>query len=733
VNPSPPAAGTAVSGVPGLPTDPDEAPAPDDPRARLGWLLTGWGVVVSLGHIYFNTIATLPELWVSALHFGGLAFMGTLMYPAFPARRPAARRAVLALDFVLGLLALATAIYLILFEQALYDRGQTFSTADWAFSIAAVALAIELTRRTTGLTIPIMTLVALTYVAWWGKYVEGVLRFPGLTWETVLYRSYYGLDGMFGPIAQISATYVFMFVLFGAFLVRSGAGEFVIDLARVAAGRFVGGPGQVAVLASGLMGSISGSSVANVVTTGVITIPLMKRAGFTPRFAAGVEAAASTGGPLMPPVMGAGAFIMSTYTQISYLEIVAVSFLPAILYFLSVAFWVRIEALRSGVAPVRDETLSLWGVLRTGGHSLLPLVGLIVLLVVGFTPTYAAGVSILAVIAASWLGKTPMGPRAILDALALGARNMVTTGLLLVAVGLVVNAIVTTGIGNTVSLMISDWAGGSLLLTLVLVALAAVVLGLGLPVTATYVVLATLSAPALYILISEAQLVQLIASGGLPAEAQAIFTLTAPEAVASLGQPMPEADAWALLGGVPADFRTQLLQQALSPAVLTTALLSAHMIIFWLAQDSNITPPVCITAFAAAAIADTPPMATGFTAWMIAKSLYIMPLLFAYTPFLAGDFWLSLWIFAFGTVGIYALTAAISGWMEAPLSWLERILLGATGTALLWPTGPIINVPGFVLFLALFAFNLWRGRRTHSQQASSAASSHDAARKQPLS
>jgi TRAP transporter 4TM/12TM fusion protein len=733
VNPSPPAAGTAVSGVPGLPTDPDEAPAPDDPRARLGWLLTGWGVVVSLGHIYFNTIATLPELWVSALHFGGLAFMGMLMYPAFPARHPAARRAVLTLDLVLSLLALATAIYLILFEQALYDRGQTFSTADWAFSIVAVALAIELTRRTTGLTIPIMTLVALTYVAWWGKYVEGVLRFPGLTWETVLYRSYYGLDGMFGPIAQISATYVFMFVLFGAFLVRSGAGEFVIDLARVAAGRFVGGPGQVAVLASGLMGSISGSSVANVVTTGVITIPLMKRAGFTPRFAAGVEAAASTGGPLMPPVMGAGAFIMSTYTQISYLEIVAVSFLPAILYFLSVAFWVRIEALRRGVTPVRDDTLSLWGVLRTGGHSLLPLIGLIVLLVVGFTPTYAAGASILAVIAASWLGKTPMGPRAILDALALGARNMVTTGLLLVAVGLVVNAIVTTGIGNTVSLMISDWAGGSLLLTMVLVALAAVVLGLGLPVTATYVVLATLSAPALYILISEAQLVQLIASGGLPAEAQAIFTLTAPEAVASLGQPMPEADAWALLGGVPADFRTQLLQQALSPAVLTTALLSAHMIIFWLAQDSNITPPVCITAFAAAAIADTPPMATGFTAWMIAKSLYIMPLLFAYTPFLAGDFWLSLWIFAFGTVGIYALTAAISGWMEAPLSWLERILLGATGTALLWPTGPIINVPGFVLFLALFAFNLWRGRRTHSQQASSAASSHDAARKQPFS
>jgi len=224
-------------------------------------------------------------------------------------------------------------------------------------------------------------------------------------------------------------------------------------------------------------------------------------------------------------------------------------------------------------------------------------------------------------------------------------------------------------------------------------------------------VLATLSAPAIYGLIAESQLVQLIASGGLPEEAKAIFMLTAPDAMASLGQPMPEAEAWALLGGVPSDFRTQLLQQALSPAALTTALLSAHMIIFWLSQDSNVTPPVCLTAFAAAAIAETGPMATGLMAWKIAKGLYIVPLLFAYTPFLAGDFWLSLWIFAFGTVGIYALTAAISGWMEAPLSWLERILLAATGVALLWPTGPTVNVPGFVFFLVLFAFNLWRWRR----------------------
>jgi TRAP transporter 4TM/12TM fusion protein len=686
--------------------------AADGPRGHLGPLIRVLGVTLSLAHIWFNTLATLPELWVSAVHFGGLAALGVLLHPALAVRGRRAERMVLGIDLVLGLLALASAVYLILYEQALYDRGQTFSTADWLFSALAVLLAIELSRRTTGVAIPIMIVVAITYVAWWGKYVEGIFRFPGLSWETVLYRSYYGLDGMFGPIARISSTYVYMFVLFGAFLVRSGAGEFVVDLARAAAGRFTGGPGLVAVLGSGLMGSISGSAVANTVTTGVITIPLMKRAGFAPKFAAGVEAAASTGGQMMPPIMGAGAFIMSTYTQISYLSIVAVSFLPALMYFLSVAFWVRIEALKLGIRPIADDAPRLADVLRSGGHSLIPIIVLIVLLVVGFTPTYAAGVSMLAVIAASWLGRTPMGLRAVLDALELGARNMVSTGLLLVAVGLVVNVIATTGVGNTVSLMIGDWAGGSLMLTLILVALASLVLGMGLPVTASYVVLATLSAPALYTLIASDQLVQTIASGALPEAAKAIFLLVVPDAAATLGQPMPAAAAAALLAQVPPDFTTQLMNQALSPAALTTALLSAHMIIFWLSQDSNVTPPVCLTAFAAAAIAGTRPMATGLAAWKIAKGLYIVPLLFAYTPFLGGDFWRSLWIFAFGSVGIFALTAAIAGQLESRLRWPERLLLAVTGTALLWPTGPAVNVPGFLLFVFLFGVDFWRARKS---------------------
>ncbi|MEM7022659.1 MAG: TRAP transporter fused permease subunit [Pseudomonadota bacterium] len=682
-----------------------------DVRAGLRPLITVIGVAVSLMHIYFNTLSTISELYVSALHFAGLGLLCALIYPL---ARPVSRGgqwSVLAIDIGIGLLAVAAAIHLILFEVALYQRGQTFSIGDWLFSIAAVVLAIEFVRRTTGLIIPVMIVVALTYVAWWGKYVPGVFRFPGLTWETVLFRSYYGGDGMFGTIARISSTFVYMFILFGAFLLRSGAGEFVVDLARAAAGRFVGGPGLVAVLGSGLMGSISGSAVANTVSTGVITIPLMKKAGFPPKFAAGVEASASTGGQLMPPIMGAGAFIMSNYTQIPYLTIVAVSFLPALMYFLSIAIWVRIEAKKHGVLPVADDTPSLLEVLKNGGHSLLPIIVLIALLMVGFTPTYAAGISILAVIAASWLGKHPMGPRAIVEALAMGARNMVATGLLLVAVGLVVNVIATTGIGNIISLMIDQWAGGSLLVTLVLVALASLVLGMGLPVTASYVVLATLSAPAMYGLIAKAQVVDAVAAGQVPDAAKALFMLVAPGAAAAVGQPMPAAEAAALVAQMPLDFFGQLVEQMLDPLAISTALLSAHMIIFWLSQDSNVTPPVCLTAFAAAGIAGTPPMATGVMSWKIAKGLYIVPLLFAYTPFLSGDFWLSLWIFAFGTAGIYALTAAISGYLEHPISWIERALLATVGAVLLWPTETEVNGSALGCFAVLFAFNLWRGRR----------------------
>jgi TRAP transporter 4TM/12TM fusion protein len=670
------------------------------------------GAAVAVVHIYLNTFGTISELQFSAIHFASFGFLCALLYPLTKAHKPSTRFALSVADVVIAVAVFACVVYFFLAEEALYSRGVSFNSGDWFFSILAVLLCLELTRRTTGWTIPIMIVLSITYVAWWGKYVGGVFNFPGLTWETILFRSYFGDEGMFGLIARISATYVFMFILFGAFLVRSGAGDFIVNLARCIAGRFVGGPGLVAVIGSCLFGSISGSAVANTVGTGVITIPLMKRAGYSGRFAAGVEAAASTGGQVMPPVMGAGAFVMASYTQIPYLDIVAVSTLPALMYFLSVAFWVRVEAKRTRISGlIEEDAPRIRQVLRDGWHSLLPIGVLIALLITGFTPTYAAGFAIVSVVVASWISKHPMGPRAIVEALAIGARNTTSTAVLMVAVGIVVNVIGTTGIGNTFSLMIVNWAGGSLMVTIILIGLASLVLGMGLPVTAAYIVLATLSAPALADLITRTEIVNTIASGQLSDAVKAVLMLVAPDKAAALGAPMTMTQAEALLAAVPADMMKVIVEQILSPATLTVALLSAHMIIFWLSQDSNVTPPVCLAAFAAAAIAKTPPMATGLTAWKIAKGLYVVPLLFAYTPFLGGDVVLSLQIFCFGTVGIYCLTGAWEGYLEGPLPHWARPVLAGIGVLLLWPNDLIWNIGGLITFGIFMAISLRAARR----------------------
>lgn len=678
----------------------------------LGPVIFGLAILTSLVHLYFNTISTLSELWTSALHFGLFGLICTLTTPMFRARSASGQRLVLGVDVLLGLLALTCAFYLIAFETALYERGVNFNTTDWLVSITAVVLVLEFARRTVGWFIPVLCVVALTYVAWWGQYVEGIFNFPGLTWETVLFRSYIGGQGMLGSIARISWTYVFMFILFGAFLVKSGAGDFIIELARCAAGRFVGGPGFVAVFASGLMGSVSGSSVANTVSTGVITIPLMRKSGFPARFSAGVEAAASTGGQLMPPVMGAGAFIMASYTQVSYLTIIGVAALPALLYFLSVAMFVRIEAKRSHAVKLEDDEAPRLGeVLKDGWHFLLPLVVLVAALIYGFTPTYAAGIAILSVIVASWLSKHPMGFRDILDALAMGARNIMTTAILLITVGLIVMVVSTTGIGNTFSLMITDWAGGSLLVTIILVALASLILGMGLPVTAAYIVLATLSAPAIYQLIAQSQLLEMVMAGNLPEQAKAIFMLAAPDKMELLNAPMDRATAMELLAVVPDTFSSQLLDQALSPATLSMALVAAHMIIFWLSQDSNVTPPVCLTAFAAAAIAGTPQMRTGFTAWKLAKGLYIVPLLFAYSPLITGDFTEMIRVFCFALFGIYAIIAGLEGYLEHPLNPLVRLVMFPIGALMLWPHGQVIlDGLGLVIFVMVLVWSSRQGR-----------------------
>ncbi len=662
-------------------------------------LLIILGVAVSLLHIWFNVVSVLSSLWQNSLHFAGFALIAALVYPL----RKNPTLVWRLLDILLGLLAASSALYLIAMEDAIYERGVRLATSEWAAGIILILCTLEFARRVAGWFIPVLIITALSYVGWWGQYIGGVFKFAGLSAETILFRSVYGDDALFGTIASISSTYVFMFILFGAFLLRSGAGEFVIDLARAVAGRMVGGPGLVAVMASGLMGTISGSAVANTASTGVITIPLMKRAGFPAKFAAGVESAASTGGQLMPPIMGAGAFVMATYTQISYNTIVLVSILPAMLYFATVGFFVRIEAKRSHVTALDNEKVSALEVFKKGGIVfLLPICVLIGLLIYGFTPTYAAGLSIIAVIVASWFSPNKMGPKAIIEAMSLGAKNMVMTAILLCSVGLIVNVIATAGIGNTFSLMINEWAGHSLVIAIGLIALASLVLGMGLPVTAAYIVLGTLSAPALTGLIADGMLVNALASGEIPEAARAIFMLAAPDKLAEIGNPMSTATARLIVDAIPIDMGSMVREAVLSEHTMTFALLSAHLIVFWLSQDSNVTPPVALAAFTAAAIAGTKPMETGFQSWKLAKGLYVIPLLFAYTPFIGGTFSGDLMIFSFALFGLYAFAAGLEGFMEARLSLLDRLLSVACAFALLWPLPWWVHVVGLAVLTFLF-------------------------------
>ena len=686
-------------------SQPDASPL-RNPTGAAGHVLAVYCAALSVMHL---VVALQPglisEFQRNVLHFAGFVLLAAVLYPPLPRAKSSAFWRWF--DLAFGAAVAVSAYWFVLNDTRLYGENDPFGPLDWAAAILVVLGAIEFTRRVAGLVIPILIVVALTYVTEWGSMLDGVFQFRGFSWESTLWRSIYNDEGIFGTVARISSTTVFLFIIFGAFLVRSGAGEFVIALATAVAGRIRGGPGVVAVISSGLTGTISGSAVANTASTGVITIPLMQRAGFKPHFAGGVEAAASTGGQLMPPIMGAGAFVMASFTQIPYETIVATAALPALMYFLSVAFFVRIEACRLDLPPLDAEGQTLGTALRRGGAPFIVPIGLVItMLVMGFTPNYAAVFGIGAVILSSWASANPMGPRAVFEALAMGARSMVMTAVLLCAVGLVVNVITTAGVGNVFSLQINNWAGGNMVIAIALVAVASLVLGMGLPVTAAYIVLATLSAPAIAGMIGDRAVIAAIAEGALPQQAQAIFMLGAPEAVAQLGSPMPREEARALVASLPIEVAQPLRELVVPPELATTALLSAHMIIFWLSQDSNVTPPVALAAFTAAAIAKAPPMRTGVASWKLAKGLYIVPLLFAYTGLLSGDWGVAVWVFAFGTVGIYGLSAALAGCMERPFPWPLRVITAAAGAAALWPEAALANVAGAAVLLLLLALNL---------------------------
>ena len=660
----------------------------------------------ALFHIYCNVFASISELWLSAIHFGGFCAICALM--ANESDDVENKSIKFWVNVGLALVAVATSSYLILFENALYARETEFIMSDYIFALLAVGLAIEFTRRTTGWFMPVLILISLSYILFLGRYISGVFAFPGLSLETVLYRSFFTSEGMFGLTAQISSTFVFMFIIFGSFLLRSGAGDFIVRLAQCLAGRFTGGAGLVAVVGSGLMGSVSGSAVANTVSTGVITIPMMKKSGFQGQFSAGVVAAASTGGALMPPVMGAGAFVLASYTQISYLTIIAASALPAILYFLTVSYFVRIEAKRLRLTPTgNDETENISDVLKEGWHFIIPMIALVGFLVSGRTPTTSAAFAILSVIGASWISPKPMKLWDVFDAVVDGVKTMVSTALLLVAVGIIINVVTTTGVGNAFSLMIVEWAQGSLLVTLVLVALASLVLGMGLPVTASYIVLATLSAPLIFDLISQSQLLEALQAGDLPSNVAATIGLFGGDPVIALQE-------------MPLEMKQLIRQEMIEPELLTGMLLSAHLIIFWLSQDSNVTPPVCLASFAAAGIAGTRPIATGLTSWKVAKGLYLVPVLFAYSPLISGTWPERIEVFIWSCLGLYAMAGLLQWHLETKINMMIAVGLATSAALLMWTPFPIyFHIAGATILLLIIFF------QNRNEAAASAAATDE--------
>ena len=603
-----------------------------------GWKTTAYfiAVIMSLFNIWVNTFGVMPGIYRNAVHLG---FVLSLIFFLSPISKKHPQRFI-KVDVILVVLSALIALYILFFEEELHlERSSIPILRDYLFAGLAMILLLYGTYRAVGWFIPALSLLFVCYALFLGSIIPGTFHYRGVALTRLLYRMYLTDEGIFGIVCTVSSTYVVLFILFGAFLIKSGAGDFIIKLAQSVAGHRVGGPAKIAVIASGFMGSISGSAVANTVATGSFTIPLMKKVGYRAHFAGAVEAAASTGGQLMPPIMGAGAFIMAQWTGISYLKIIAVATIPAIMYFASVGFFVHIEALKEGIMPMPKETLPRLGnVLKEGFHFTIPVILLIFLLVRGYTPTYAACIGIVGIVVVSWFKKeNRMGIEDILDALYIGARNTLSTAAILICTGIIIGVVAITGVAITFSGVVMELSGGILFLAIILVMLASLVLGMGLPVTASYIMLAVLAGPA-------------------------------------------------------------LTQMGIS-------LLAAHMIIFWYSQDANVTPPVCLAAFSAAGVAGSKPMKTGFTSWKLAKGLYIIPFLFAYTPILFEGPVLEVLITALAAlIGLFGFTAFWEGYLLRKMNIGERAITGLATIFLFWPDN-LLRGLGFIFILIIYLFH----------------------------
>jgi len=452
-------------------------------------------ITFSIFQLYTATFGVLDAQLQRAVHLGfGLA----LVYLLYPSCKSWSRTKVHPIDVVLAILGAAAPAYILIEYQQLVLRSGLVSDVDLAVGLVGILLVVEATRRVVGIPMVTVVLLFLAY-AFAGPYMPGVLAHRGLTISQLVGHLYFTTEGIFGIPLGVSSTFIFLFILFGAYLESTGLGKFFIDLANSIAGWASGGPAKVAVLSSGLMGTVSGSSVANVVGTGSLTIPMMKKLGYHKNFAGAVEAAASTGGQLMPPVMGAAAFLMAEFVGVPYIDIVKAAVIPALLYFTGVWLGVHFEAKRSNLKGLpRDQLPKMGQLLVERGHLAIPLVVIVYLLVTGYTPMRAALVAIVLSIACSALRKsTRMKPIEIVKGLDKGARNVLSVLVACASAGIVIGVVTKTGVGLKLASGLLTLSGGLLLPTMFFTMITAIVLGMGVPTTANYVITSTIAAPAI--------------------------------------------------------------------------------------------------------------------------------------------------------------------------------------------------------------------------------------------
>lgn len=455
------------------------------------------GIALSLYQLYSAGIVAMTAMMHRSIFLTCILVMTFLTRPLYggPRRR---LDGALAVDLVLVALSIAAGAYIFFDLEGIFERQGDWSGWDISLGIVLVLLVLEATRRVIGLNLTCIAAAFLFY-GYFGPYMPELLMHKGYSIERMATTLSLTTEGIFGLPLGVASTFVFIFILFGAFLDKTGAGNFFINLSYAITGRFSGGPAKTAVVASGFMGSVAGSAVANVVATGSFTIPMMKKIGYRPHVAAAVEAAASTGGQLMPPIMGAGAFLMAEFTQTPYLDIIKIAFIPAVLYFFSVILFVHIEAQKEGIwGQSKDQLPELAQTLKKGIHFIVPVGILVTVLIMNYSPMMAGFVAILSVYATALFRKeSRISLGTLLKTLEQGARNAVMVAVACAAAGIIVGIVNLTGTGLRFSSFVVSLSHGIPLLALALIALTSLLLGMGLPVTASYIVLIILAGPGL--------------------------------------------------------------------------------------------------------------------------------------------------------------------------------------------------------------------------------------------